>query len=139
MTIEGVTPILNVSSVAESVEWFEQLGWQRGFTWNSGGAIAENALRNEYGDAEFGSVCAGDATIFLCLDGQGQRANACSSEGSWMSWWVRSKSELDALHAKSVELGLDITHPPTEEPWGIKEFHLRHPDGHIFRISSSIE
>ena len=29
--------------------------------------------------------------------------------------------------------------PPTDEPWGVREMHVRHPDGHVFRISHPIE
>ena len=137
--IKGITPVLNVSSVPQSIEWFEQFGWVRGFTWNEGGEIADKALRNEQGEAEFGSVCADNATIFLCNDCQGQRANDCSGEGMWMAWWIESKSSLDALHARAVDLGCEITHPPTDEPWGVREFHLKHPDGHIFRCSCGID
>ena len=28
---------------------------------------------------------------------------------------------------------------PTDMPWGVREMHLRHPDGHVFRISRGIE
>jgi hypothetical protein len=31
-----------------------------------------------------------------------------------------------------------VTMPPLDMPWGIREFHLRHPDGHTFRIGSEI-
>jgi hypothetical protein len=24
-------------------------------------------------------------------------------------------------------------------PWGVREMHVRHPDGHVFRISKGIE
>jgi hypothetical protein len=24
-------------------------------------------------------------------------------------------------------------------PWGVREMHVRHPDGHVFRISQEIE
>jgi hypothetical protein len=24
-------------------------------------------------------------------------------------------------------------------PWGVREMHVRHPDGHVFRISQGIE
>jgi hypothetical protein len=24
-------------------------------------------------------------------------------------------------------------------PWGVREMHLRHPDGHVFRIGKSLE
>jgi hypothetical protein len=29
VAVEGVTPILNVSSIAAAVAWFESLGWQQ--------------------------------------------------------------------------------------------------------------
>jgi uncharacterized glyoxalase superfamily protein PhnB len=35
----------------------------------------------------------------------------------------------------AVAEGLEITFPPTDEPWGVREMHVRHPDGHVFRIS----
>jgi hypothetical protein len=28
--------------------------------------------------------------------------------------------------------------PPTDEPWGVREMHVRHPDGHVFRISKGL-
>src|SRR6185436_8902656 len=68
MSVQSVTPVLNVSSVGASLAWFETLGWRRGFSWNEGGMIgegAEAAASNEHGDAGFGSVCSGEATIFL--------------------------------------------------------------------------
>ena len=38
--------------------------------------------------------------------------------------------------ATALSLGYTITYPPTDEPWGVREFHLRHPDGHMFRVSA---
>jgi len=29
-----------------------------------------------------------------------------------------------------------VTMPPTDKPWGMREFHLRHPDGHVFRVGA---
>ena len=31
-----------------------------------------------------------------------------------------------------------VTYPPTNEPWGVREFHLRHPDGHMFRVRAGL-
>jgi hypothetical protein len=28
---------------------------------------------------------------------------------------------------------------PFDAPWNVREFHLRHPDGHIFRVGASLE
>jgi hypothetical protein len=31
------------------------------------------------------------------------------------------------MHARAIQFGLDVTMPPTDESWGVREFHLRHP------------
>jgi hypothetical protein len=62
----GVTPILNVSDIRVSIEWFEQMGWRELWVWRDDDAA------------------------------------------------------------------------PTDEPWGVREFHLRHPDGHTFQVSSGL-
>ena len=78
----------------------------------------------------FASIRAGDdAEIFLCYGEQGARP-------VWMSWFLPSRGELEAAYARAVELGYEISVPPTDEPWGMREFHLRHPDGHTFRVSA---
>jgi uncharacterized glyoxalase superfamily protein PhnB len=124
-----VTPILNVSDIGASLAWFEQLGWKRGFTWNDGGSIWHAAASNSHGPAGFGSVCCGECEIFLCLDGQGER-------GTWLSWWLETAAEVDAVHELALGHGMTVTRPPTDEPWGVREFHLEHPDGHMFRVSA---
>jgi len=42
------------------------------------------------------------------------------------------------MHARALELGLDVTMPPTDEPWGVREFHLRDPNGHTFRVGALV-
>ena len=58
------------------------------------------------------------------------------TDGVWMSWWMGSFAEVDELHTRAIQAGLLVTRPPTNEPWGVREFHLRHPDGHMFRVSA---
>jgi len=134
MTVQGVTPILNVTSVLESQAWFEKLGWSRGFTWPEGDSAPG-----------FGAVCSGKIEIFLCVGGQGSRGAIMprfpgddATDGVWMSWWVGSPAEVDALHQTALAQGFIVTYPPTDEPWGVREFHLRHPDGHMFRVSAGL-
>lgn len=43
MSVQSVTPVLNVSSIGDSFAWFETLGWNRGFSWNQGGMIGSGA------------------------------------------------------------------------------------------------
>ena len=130
--VRSVTPILNVSDVRASLAWFELLGWETTFVWDE-----------DDGEPGFAGTGSGDAEIFLCRNGQGSRdARPAafpfdeSTGGVWMSWFLESLTEVDALHSRAVELGLDVTMAPTDEPWRVREFHLRHPDGHTFRVGA---
>ena len=112
MIATAVNPILNVSNFLESVAWFERLGWTKGFQWDS--------------PPRFGAVCSGKFRIFLCLDGQGGRGKGSlpttkgthDNKGVWMSIWV---DDVDAIHQRCVEQGLEVTMPPTDEPWGVRD------------------
>ena len=130
-----VSPILNVSDVSTSLAWFESLGWGRGFTWPRGAEEITFAAVTGVGHTE----------IFLCLGAQGARGGPSpkfvgddETGGVWMSWWVQTPADVDAVHGRAVELGYEISMPPKDEPWGVREFHLRHPDGHTFRVSSGL-
>lgn len=132
MQVNALTPILNVSDIVASFAWFEAIGWKKQWDWGD--------------PPTFGSIVNGQTVIFLCQGAQGQRGGPmpkfpgdddCGSV--WMSWWLESAAALDAAHAQAVALGYLVTHPPTDEPWGVREFHLRHPDGHTFRVSAGSE
>jgi catechol 2,3-dioxygenase-like lactoylglutathione lyase family enzyme len=130
--VEQVVPILNVADVQASVAWFGKLGWAPGFQWRGPG-----------GQVDFGAVTAGDFEIFLCRDGQGSRGRGATTvtggpgadqradKGAWVSIWV---DDVDAVHERCLAEGLEVTHPPTDEVWNMREMHVRHPDGHVFRI-----
>jgi uncharacterized glyoxalase superfamily protein PhnB len=125
MLAHRITPILNVSNIVESFAWFERLGWKKGWDWGD--------------PPTFGGVCSGKCEIFLCQDGQGGRGKGeegSDGNGVWMSVWV---DDVDAIHRHCVEQGIEITWPPTDEPWGVREMHVRHPDGHVFRMSQPLE
>lgn len=134
MLAHGVTPILNVSDMAASFAWFEKLGWTKAWDWGT--------------PPSFGAVRSGPSEIFLCLGGQGGRGRGASphtfgpdgdqtgDKGAWMSVWV---DDVDAVHRHCVAQGIEITFPPTDMSWNVREMHVRHPDGHVFRIGTSIE
>ena len=131
MIVKRLTPILNVSNIVESFAWFEKLGWTKAWDWGD--------------PPTFGGVCSGHAEIFLCQGAQGSRGGATprhvgddDTGGVWMSWWVSSPAEVDAMHQLALDQGMIVTWPPTDEPWGVREFHLQHPDGHTFRVSAGL-
>ncbi len=56
--------------------------------------------------------------------------------GVWMSVWV---DDVDQMHKHCVAAGLEVTFPPTDMPWNVREMHLRHSDGHVFRVGRGFE
>ena len=135
MNPTSVNPILNISNFDESVAWFEKLGWTNNFRWGKP-------------ETTFGSVGAGDVEIFLCLNGQGGRGRGSNTStfntpedqnadsGTWMSIWAK---DVDSIYKTCLEQGIEVTHPPESMPWNVKEMHIRHPDGHVFRIGEYID
>jgi catechol 2,3-dioxygenase-like lactoylglutathione lyase family enzyme len=45
-------------------------------------------------------------------------------------------SDVDAVHAKAVELGLEIAYPLRDEEWGVRRFMLRDPSGTTVNVLS---
>ena len=135
MKVTQVVPILNVSDLEASFAWFARLGWRKTFEW-----------RGDPSDAapSFGGVSCDGSEIFLCRDGQGSRGRGANAQtggpgadqradkGAWVAIWV---DDVDAVHERCLAEALEVTFPPTDEPWGVREMHVRHPDGHVFRIS----
>ena len=130
MNVSAITPILNVSDLTASFAWFEKWGWKKLWDWGS--------------PPTFGAVGSGECEIFLCKGAQGGRGRGTNTttfqhsgdeeadKGVWMSVWVQ---DVDAVHRQCVGAGLEVTFRPTNMPWNVREMHLRHPDGHVFRVS----
>ncbi len=133
MHAKAITPILNVSDIQQSFQWFERLGWNKGWEWGE--------------PIRFGGVYSGECEVFLCQDGQGGRGKGkekstfgnngeeAADKGSWMSVWV---DDVDEIYQHCVEQDIEITWNPTDMPWNVREMHIRHPDGHVLRISCPI-
>jgi len=130
MQAKAITPILNVSDIQASFDWFEKIGWKKGFEWGE--------------PVGFGSVCSGECEIFLCENAQGGRGKGNlprtfgslgeeqQDKGVWMSIWV---TDIHAVEQLCKSASVEITFPLTAMEWNVTEMHIRHPDGHVFRIS----
>jgi catechol 2,3-dioxygenase-like lactoylglutathione lyase family enzyme len=130
MNPSKLNPILNVSNYQESVDWFRKLGWREAWRWGD--------------PPDFGGVKAGNCEIFLCQGAHGGRGRGpnsvtfgpngdeTSDKGVWMSVWV---DDVDEVYERCLAQGIEVTSRPTNHPWNVREMHVRHPDGHVFRIS----
>lgn len=54
----------------------------------------------------------------------GEEGGETVDKGTWMSIWV---DDVDPVYARCAEKSLDITFPPTDMPWNVREMHSRHP------------
>jgi uncharacterized glyoxalase superfamily protein PhnB len=131
MIVRRLMPILNVSDIQESFSWFEKLGWSESWHWGE--------------PPTFASVRSFHFEIFLCQHCQGGRmprplpqvepfdSSEANNRGVWISIFV---DDVDEVHRRCVDRGIEITMAPNDREWGVREMHVRHPDGHTFRIGS---
>ena len=42
--------------------------------------------------------------------------------------------DVDAAYEEAQKLGYEIVHPMTTEPWGVRRFFVRAPDGNVINI-----
>jgi predicted enzyme related to lactoylglutathione lyase len=42
--------------------------------------------------------------------------------------------DVDGAHAEAQHLGYEIVHPLTTEPWGVRRFFVRAPDGTVINV-----
>ena len=47
-------------------------------------------------------------------------------------------TDVDAVHARALEMGLAIERPLVDEPWGVRRFFLREPGGRLLNILSHV-
>jgi catechol 2,3-dioxygenase-like lactoylglutathione lyase family enzyme len=57
--------------------------------------------------------------------------DATAPEDSRMSVMT---DDVDAAYAEAQERGIEIVHPLTTEPWGVRRFFVRAPDGTVINI-----
>jgi catechol 2,3-dioxygenase-like lactoylglutathione lyase family enzyme len=112
--LNGVTPVLRVSNLAASIDYYTRV---LGFQVNWG--------YPEEGASFFASVSRGKCCLFLSVGDQGHF-------GTWV--WIGSK-DVEALHEEFQAAGAKIRNPPTNYSWAL-EMQVEDPDGNVLRFAS---
>ncbi len=60
--------------------------------------------------------------------------DATSPQDSVIS--VHVGADVDAAYAEAQRRGYEIVHPLTDEPWGVRRFLVRAPDGNVINLVS---
>jgi catechol 2,3-dioxygenase-like lactoylglutathione lyase family enzyme len=48
-------------------------------------------------------------------------------------------ADVDAIYARALARGLPVVYPLTDEPWGVRRFFLRDPNGKIANVMSHLQ
>src|SRR5262245_56554544 len=112
---EGVTPILYVKDFAAAKKYYtEKLLFELLWDWGK--------------PPTFGCVKLDMVEIFFCEGNQG-------SPGTWLCVFVEVVS---GYYERTKSVGAEIIHGPKDEPWGMREIHVRDPNQHVIRFGQGI-
>ncbi len=112
MAIERIVPDLAVASTAVSIDFYTQVLGMRpvmDLGWIATVADPERPDRQI-------SVMASEATAPVLPE---------------VSIEV---DDVDAAYRAAMAAGAPIVHPLTDEPWGVRRFFVRDPDGHVLNV-----
>ena len=114
----GVMPILNVSSVEKSIDYYTTvLGFTKIYDWPE-----------EEANKTAGEIRNGKASIFLVENEQGARP----------VWIYYNVNDVDTLHVQYKAAGAKIIKPRTDQTWQMREMLVEDIDGHVLRIGTPI-
>jgi len=117
MKIESVSPILSVTDLARSIDFYRHvLGFELAWSWGEPSDIA--------------AVCRDNVEITLT-----QRTGAKPAGASHVYLGV---SGIDDYHATLVERGVAMVVPIGDRPYGMRDFRIADPSGNELSIGQVI-
>ena len=113
MTARRIVPNLTVDDATTGHDFYEEfLGLEKQFDM---GWVA--SFRSPTNPSVQVSLVSGDAS---------------APEQSWLTVQV---ADVDAAYAEARRRGYEIVHPLTQEPWGVRRFFVRDPNGVVVNIA----
>ncbi|MGB1108987.1 MAG: bleomycin resistance protein [Gammaproteobacteria bacterium] len=111
-----MVPIFSVTDMEKAFEFYTSvLGMEKRWEWGE--------------PVDYACVATEDAELFLCLNGQG-------APGAWMYLFV---ADVAAWYQRIRDQGWEDVSEMLDEPWGMREFMVKDPDGNVLRIGTSLE
>jgi catechol 2,3-dioxygenase-like lactoylglutathione lyase family enzyme len=115
ISAQCLTPILYVKDFTAATKYYtEKLLFRLAWDWGE--------------PPTFGCVKLGSVEIFFSQGGQG-------SPGTWLCVFL---DDVDRYCDRIKRLGAEIIYGPKDEPWGMREIHVRDPNDHVIRFGQGI-
>jgi len=127
----GLQPVLPVSDVSRAARWFRDvLGFELDFIAGEPPSYARvKHVPAGVDGAPPGGRSDGDPVYLRLWQCNGR------DERPWRGEFVIHVGyDIDGLHAAYVKRGVTVIEPIVSQPWGLREFAIREPDGHVLRF-----
>lgn len=125
LRLKAVTPTLTCDDVAASLAWYRDVL----------GFIVVDEMRHE-GELAGAVIRAGTVDFMLGRDDFAKGRDR--EKGVGMRFYCVTGQDVDALAAAIEARGGTLDHPPTDQPWGARDFAVTDPDGFKISISTGI-
>lgn len=125
--IHGAQPVLGVPDVAAAADWFVRvLGFEVDFLYGDAPHVHGRVKAGQLGPQGWG------APVYIHLS----LAAAPSLAGSLTRLHVGH--DIDGLHRHALAAGATVLQAPTDQPWGLREFVLQAPGGHVLVLGAEL-
>ena len=122
----GIQPVLPVADVTRAARYFRDvLGFELDFIAGEPPSYA----RVKKGDRSYGDP------VYIRL-WQSPPRDAAPWRGEIV---IHVGHDVDGLFRAYRQRGVAIVEPPTSQPWGLREFAIREPDGHLLRFCGYLD
>ncbi|MDV6300949.1 MerR family transcriptional regulator [Rhodococcus cerastii] len=101
--------------------------------------LAPGPIEYDGDRAVHGEVHAGDGVVWLHREAPEFRMVSPLTTGSVTASLAILVDDVDAHHARVAATGASIDYPPTDMPYGVREYSVRDPEGHLWSFQSPIE
>ncbi|MET0543139.1 MAG: VOC family protein [Variovorax sp.] len=140
----GIQPVLPVADVTRAARYFRDvLGFELDFIAGEPPSYARVRHVPRAFDADVRGARHAPGRQAIVPDGHSQgdavyiRLWQCNARETrqWRGEIViHVGQDIDGLHAAYLKRGVDVIEPPVSQPWGLREFAIREPDGHVLRF-----
>ena len=94
---------------------------------------------DDRGDAVHGQVLAGDAVIWLHPQSVDYALASPAAQGTATGSVAVMVEDVDAHHQHAVEQGAEVLYPPTDQPYGYREYSARDLEGGLWSFMKALE
>lgn len=88
--------------------------------------------------AVHGEVYAGDGVVWLHPEAPEHRMASPSTTGMVTASIAVVIDDVDAHHSRVAATGATINYPPTDMPYGVREYSVRDPEGHLWSFQTPL-